>query len=197
MKRSTTIHPFFVFMSVRANDSSYDTLSLFLRYLRLFYSSFAKANHTVNVLPKPVRNHTGKKMMDGVSHHIHMPVASQFELRVWLCSRRPQWKRRMVIFLQHAGAACAHLSFMYFCLSCRPLFLSRQDVVSSGSLVTTYDMIGGLGDMRDEIMDIVRHVTATDSKSVVGERFSFAKISTKARSRAYHISTRLALSHIT
>lgn len=31
-----------------------------------------------------------------------------------------------------------------------------QDVVASSSLKTTFDMIGGLGDMKDEIMDIVR-----------------------------------------
>lgn len=34
-------------------------------------------------------------------------------------------------------------------------FLLLQDVVAARDLETTFDMIGGLGDLREEIMDIV------------------------------------------
>ena len=37
--------------------------------------------------------------------------------------------------------------------------LASQDIVASSSLVTTFDMIGGLDEMKDEIMDIVRDIT--------------------------------------
>ena len=47
-----------------------------------------------------------------------------------------------------------HPLLLYFCLL-SPGFGDRQDVVASSDLETTFDMIGGLGDLRDEIMDIV------------------------------------------
>ncbi len=38
---------------------------------------------------------------------------------------------------------------------CLCVGLLLQDVVASSDLETTFDMIGGLGDLKEEIMDIV------------------------------------------
>ena len=46
------------------------------------------------------------------------------------------------------------LSCVCFCVS-TVLFFMLQDIVASRDLETTFDMIGGLGDLREEIMDIV------------------------------------------
>lgn len=46
-----------------------------------------------------------------------------------------------------------------------------QDVVASSSLVTTFDMIGGMDDMKEEIMDIVSILACSLSVCTVVSRF--------------------------
>lgn len=52
-------------------------------------------------------------------------------------------------------------------------FRHRQDIVASSDLETTFDMIGGLGDLRDEIMDIVSLARSSSStiSGAVGARW--------------------------
>lgn len=44
---------------------------------------------------------------------------------------------------------------LFRCFSLFPSRRRHQDIVSSDDLETTFDMIGGLGELKDEVMDIV------------------------------------------